>query len=118
MDSYTSFLIEGLKSQQHNKIMENPDYTFECKSSHCGDRSKFFVKVDGQEIIVDASYEHLGCTFNCLIFEKICKKYIGSPFESLLEITPENFDLGIEVPLSKRHCFSLAIDTISKGLNK
>ena len=118
MDSYTSFLIEGLKSQQYNKVMENPDYIFEFKSSHCGDRSKFFVKVDNQGVIVDASYEHLGCTFNCLIFEKICSRYIGGPYETFLEISSENFDLGIDIPLSKEHCFSLAIDTISKGLNK
>lgn len=118
MDSYTSFLIDGLKSQQYNLTMKDPDYVFEFKSSHCGDRSKFYVKVDNKEIIVDASYEHLGCTFNCLIFEKMCATSVGKPLKDLLKIRDENFDLGIEVPLSKQHCFSLAIDTISKGLNK
>lgn len=98
--------------------MNNPDYVFEFKSPYCGDRSKFFVKVDDNGVITDASYEQLGCTFNCLIFEKICSTYIGQHFENLLTISKNGFDIGSDVPKSKKHCFDLVIETLSKGLNK
>ena len=115
MDDFTKQLAEGMKNIKYEGVMENPTHIFDWKSSHCGDRAKLFIRVEN-DIIVEASYEHLGCALNCLVFEEIIGHILNKPFSEILEISRDSFSLSLDVPQRKMHCVDLAFDTINKGL--
>ena len=117
MDDFTKQQTEGMKNLQHIGTIDNPDYIGDYKSSFCGDRAKFYIKTKN-EIIIDMKYEQLGCSLNCLIFEEIIKNFIGKHISYLKSINSNIITNSLIIPDSRNHCLDLALDTLSKGLNK
>lgn len=62
-DLYGEVLLDHSRSKRNRRPLDPPCSSIEGDNPLCGDRVRFFVRVEG-EVIVDAAYEGSGCAIS------------------------------------------------------
>lgn len=114
---YIEFILDHYNNPHHKGKLQDPDILVNGGNPGCGDIVTIYVKLDGDDRIVDAAFDGQGCTISMaassLVMDKIIGKTIAEvdamDYNELLE------ELGREVVQSRLRCATLALDTIKGG---
>ena len=108
------------------EIFQNPQNVGEIKGASgvgtvgneaCGDIMKLFLKIDENDVIIDAKFKTFGCAAAIVSSSVTTEIIIGKTVEEALKVTNEQI-LSIVggLPAHKIHCSILAQEAIEKAV--
>lgn len=95
-----------------------PDGVGEVGNASCGDIMKIYLKINSDEIIVDAKFQTFGCAAAIASSSVMCDKIIGKSVEDALKVSNLEVikELG-ELPAQKIHCSILAHEAVAAAVD-
>ncbi len=108
------------------KIFQHPKNTGEIRGASgigtvgnaaCGDIMKIFIKVDENEVIVDAKVKTFGCAAAIVSSDVAIDLIKGKTVDEALKVTNQDvLDVLGEMPAHKIHCSILAQEAIEEAV--
>ena len=100
--------LDILKNKKFDRgELDNFTHKFESKSSVCSDKNVLYLKVDENNIVVDISYDNLGCGVNSVVLEVVCDFLLNKNFYEIGKINVDFISSLIDFSSNKVHCVKL-----------
>ncbi|MCL2110891.1 MAG: iron-sulfur cluster assembly scaffold protein [Clostridiales bacterium] len=114
---YNEKVIEHFSNPHNAGDMENPDGEGVYGSPVCGDMMKIMIRVDENDVIVDAKFKTFGCGSAIASSSVATDMIIGKTVDEALDITNRDVldELG-GLPAIKVHCSVLADHAIKSAI--
>ena len=119
MDSmYREILIDKYKNPVHKKKLLAFDLHKVDSNPLCGDSIEVFLKVDSNNIIVDASFEGKGCVISMASADLLLDFIIGKSIDEVYDLSRDDMLdlLSLELTHSRIKCAMLALQAIKKSI--
>ncbi|WP_321492318.1 iron-sulfur cluster assembly scaffold protein [uncultured Desulfobacter sp.] len=89
------------------------------KVGSCGDTMKIYLKVDNNNVVLDAKYEIAGCAGAISAAMATVDLVKGKTVEQALKVNDGDVFRVLEsIPEKKHHCIQLAVKTMHLGLEE
>lgn len=82
---YKEIILDNYKSKKNKMRLEDANLHEEGANPSCGDDLELFMKTDG-DIIVEVSYEGMGCSICCAAANLLCESFRGKSVEEVRSI--------------------------------
>lgn len=119
MWEYTDKVKEHFLNPRNVGTIKDADAVGEVGSLACGDALKLFLKIDGDDKIVDAKFQTFGCASAIASSSALTELVIGMTVTEARKITNENIaDFIGGLPKEKMHCSVMGRDALEKALRE
>jgi nitrogen fixation NifU-like protein len=116
-NEYIEFILDHFNNPRHQGAIDDPDILVNGGNPGCGDVVTMYVKVDGENRVVDVKFEGRGCTISMAGASLITEMVIGKTLKEIEEMpyAPLIDQMGEDVVKSRLRCATLGIDTLKGG---
>lgn len=116
---YQENIIENAKSIKNKHIIDD-GICGVGKNPNCGDNAKFYIKVDDNKNIIDASYEGVGCAISQASCNMLIDFIKNKNIKDLKMIMPGDIYnmLGIHISPARVGCALLSYNALEDILKK
>lgn len=118
MAMYSEKIINEFKNPKNYGFIENADGYGQVGGPECGDIMEMTLKIDENEVIIDAKFRTFGCATAIASSSMATQLIIGKTVEEALKIKNKDVidALGGEIPARKIHCSVLAEEAIKNAI--
>ena len=115
---YTKKVVEHFLNPKNMGEMENADAIAEEGNPVCGDMMRVYLKIKDNKID-DIKFMTFGCAAAIACASVVSELAKGKTLEEFSKVKRDDIisELG-ELPPHKKHCSSLAIETVNKAIDK
>jgi len=118
MEEYTDKVMEHFRNPKNVGEIENPSGRGKVGNPTCGDIMEFYIKVDENEVIVDAKFKTFGCGAAIATSSVLTEMVKGKTVEEAKKITNMQVVEALGgLPTVKVHCSVLAEEALEKAIN-
>ncbi|MFQ5880057.1 MAG: iron-sulfur cluster assembly scaffold protein [Dehalococcoidia bacterium] len=116
-EGYSPLLLEHFNNPRNVGVMENADAVGMQSNPVCGDTMRLMLRVDGEERIVEAKFQTVGCPAAIATSSAATELISGRRLGEVEGLTREEFAAAVGgLPPSKMHCSVLAADALRKAI--
>ncbi|RWX43717.1 NifU-like protein [Candidatus Electrothrix marina] len=117
MWEYTDKVQQHFMQPQNVGEVENPSGTGDVGSLACGDALKLTIKVDENDIIVDAQFKTFGCASAIASSSVLTELIKGMPVDEAAKITNEDIAEALGgLPKEKMHCSVMGREALEAAI--
>ncbi|MCI5219537.1 MAG: Fe-S cluster assembly protein NifU [Candidatus Electrothrix sp. LOE2] len=117
MWEYTDKVQQHFMQPQNVGEVENPSGTGDVGSLACGDALKLTIKVDENDIIVDAQFKTFGCASAIASSSVLTELIKGMPVDEAARITNEDIAEALGgLPKEKMHCSVMGREALEAAI--
>lgn len=117
MWEYTDKVQQHFMQPQNVGEVENPSGTGDVGSLACGDALKLTIKVDENNIIVDAKFKTFGCASAIASSSVLTELIKGMPVDEAARITNEDIAEALGgLPKEKMHCSVMGREALEAAI--
>lgn len=114
------FILDHYENPRHYGSLEQPTVVQKGGNPGCGDVVTFYLKVDGDELISDISFEGAGCTISQAGASLATELFHG---KTLAEVETTSSDvvldiLGRELAATRLKCATLGLNTTKEAVRR
>jgi nitrogen fixation NifU-like protein len=115
---YSEIVMEHFQNPRNVGEMQEADGVGEVGNPVCGDMMKFFIKVNGDDVIEDVKFLTFGCGAAIAVSSMVSEMAKGKNLDEALEITRDQVaeNLG-GLPKNKLHCSNLGADALHRAID-
>lgn len=119
MAMYSDRIIEEFKNPKNVGFIEDADGYGQTGGAECGDIMEMTLKIDENEVIVDAKFRTFGCGTAIASSSIATQLIIGKTVDEALKLKNKDVidALGGEIPARKIHCSVLAEEAIKSAID-
>jgi len=114
---YTEKVLDHFHHPRNQGVIKDADAIGQVGNPVCGDVMKLYLKIDGNEKIVDVKFETLGCGAAIATSSMLTEMIKGKTLNEALKI--KNLDIAQELgglPEVKLHCSVLAHEALIEAI--
>lgn len=117
-DFYRELIVEHYKNPAHKGELDPNDFTYEDENPLCGDHIRVDLRVDDNQIIMEAVFSGHGCAISQASADLLMESIIGKPLAEVKNMTKETVLelLGIELGPVRLKCALLSLKVLKAGL--
>ena len=117
-DLYRELIIDRYKNPLYRGVLDPHDITFEDENPLCGDHIRIDLRVDGQGIVKEATFDGHGCAISQASADLLLESIVGKPLEEVKQLTKQDvLDLlGIELGPVRLKCALLSLKVLKAGV--
>jgi len=117
---YSDFIQNHFNNPKNSGEIENADLIFETNHPFCGDKIKFFVKLDSQkQKIEDIKFKAFGCVMTIALCSILSETVKNQAIKDVLNISYSDVLNKIgEIPQEKVGHITFILDFLKKNINK
>ncbi|XCN72832.1 MAG: Fe-S cluster assembly protein NifU [Candidatus Electrothrix aestuarii] len=117
MWEYTDKVQQHFMHPQNVGEVENPSGTGDVGSLACGDALKLTIKVDDNDIIVDAKFKTFGCASAIASSSVLTELIKGMPVDEAAKVTNEDIAEALGgLPKEKMHCSVMGREALEAAI--
>ncbi|HLD81556.1 MAG TPA: iron-sulfur cluster assembly scaffold protein [archaeon] len=118
LDMYAEQILEHYKNPRNKHALPGAQIRFRESNPLCGDVIEVFLKVDGGEVIVEASFDGQGCAISQASASILTEDLKGKTLSDVEAVTKERLLelLGIPVSPTRMKCALLALTAFKAGI--
>ena len=117
MWEYTNKVQQHFMQPQNVGEVENPSGTGDVGSLACGDALKLTIKVDENDIIMDAKFKTFGCASAIASSSVLTEMIKGMPVDEAAKITNEDIAEALGgLPKEKMHCSVMGREALEAAI--
>ena len=114
---YTEKVIEHFSNPRNVGEIEDASGVGEVGNVKCGDIMRVYLKIDENDVIIDANFKTFGCGAAIATSSMVTELVIGKKIEEALQITNKTVAEALDgLPPLKMHCSNLAADAMHEAL--
>ena len=113
-------ILDHYEHPRHRGPMLDATVSIKGGNPGCGDVIEAHLKVDGDDRVLDVSFEGQGCTISQAAASILSEQLIGKTLAEIETMDHEAFieDLGREVVINRLRCATLALNTVKAADRK
>ncbi len=115
---YREQIIERYKNPHHRGTLDPADIFCEDDNPLCGDHIQVFLRVDGDEIVTEASFDGQGCSISQASADLLIDRILGRPLDEVKTLTKDDIldMLGIQLGAVRLKCALLSLKVVKAGV--
>lgn len=117
---YSDFIQQHFNNPQNSGEIKDADLIFETNNPFCGDRIKFFIKLDSKkEKIENVKFKAFGCVMTIALCSILSEKIKNQFIKDILNISYSDLlnEIG-RIPKEKTNHLTFMLDFIKSNLSK
>lgn len=117
-DLYREIIIDRYKNPHYRGKLDPNDYTYEDDNPLCGDHIRIDIRVDENDVIIDAAFDGKGCSISQASADLVIESIIGKSIEEVKQMTKDDVLelLGIELGPVRLKCALLSLKVLKGGI--
>ena len=116
-NGYNEKVIEVFSNPKNVGKIDNADGVGTVGNATCGDIMKIYLKVDENEVIIDAKVKTFGCAAAIVSSDVAVDLIKGKTIDEAMKVTNQDvLDVLGEMPSHKIHCSVLAQEAIAEAV--
>ena len=117
-DLYREIIIDHYKNPQHKGRLDESDFSYEDENPLCGDHLQIELRVDENQIVVDAKFDGHGCAISISAADLLLDSIIGKSIEDLKKLEKQDILdlLGIELSPVRLKCALLSLKVLKAAV--
>jgi len=116
---YNPKILELFKNPKNLGKMEDATVSAVAGNPACGDMITFYLKIDNQDVIEEASFESYGCAANIATSSIVTEMIKGMKLEDAWKISWKKVTEAVGgLPSIKFHCGILAVGALKRAIRK
>jgi nitrogen fixation NifU-like protein len=118
MGMYSKVVMDHFQNPRNVGEMTDPDGVGEVGNPVCGDMMKFYIRVNGDDVIEDVKFLTFGCGAAIAVSSMVSEMAKGRTLDEALRITRDQVaeNLG-GLPRNKMHCSNLGADALHRAID-
>ena len=116
-DMYRENILDHYKNPRHQGELDPADVSYEDDNPLCGDRIRIDLRVDENDIIVEAAFSGQGCAISQASASLLMEKIQGESLANIKDYTKDDILdlLGIELGPVRLKCALLSLKVLKVG---
>ncbi|MBT3390535.1 MAG: SUF system NifU family Fe-S cluster assembly protein [Chloroflexi bacterium] len=116
-DLYRELIIDRYKNPQFRGELDPHDFTFEDDNPYCGDHIRVDVRVDDNDVVIEAAYSGEGCSISQASADLLIEFIHGKTLDEVKALTKDDLLelLGIELGPVRLKCALLSLKVLKAG---
>lgn len=116
-EGYSPLLLDHFDNPRNVGVIENPDAVGVESNPVCGDTMRLMLRIDGEERIVEARFQTVGCPAAIATSSAATEMISGRRLQEVEGLARQDFAAAVGgLPPSKMHCSVLAADALRKAI--
>ena len=116
-DLYRELIIDRYRNPQFKGSLDPHDISFEDDNPLCGDHIRIDLRLDGDDRVVEATFDGKGCAISQASADLLVESVIGKSLDEVRSITRDDLLelLGLELGPVRIKCALLSLKVLKAG---
>ncbi|MBC8331775.1 MAG: SUF system NifU family Fe-S cluster assembly protein [Anaerolineae bacterium] len=116
-DLYRELIIDRYKNPQFRGELDPHNFTFEDDNPYCGDHIRVDVRVDDNDVVIEAAYSGEGCSISQASADLLIEFIHGKTLDEVKALTKDDLLelLGIDLGPVRLKCALLSLKVLKAG---
>jgi len=117
-DLYRELIIDRYKNPLHRGTLDPHDITFEDDNPLCGDHIRIDLRVDENDMVLEAVFSGQGCAISQASADLLVESVIGKSLEEVKKMSKDDILelIGIQLGPVRLKCALLSLKVLKAGV--